>query len=58
MKERIAKMATSERSGVSCTTGQNETCNQQAGYYSLNDYQNQIYNNVSGQYYMNVEVNN
>jgi hypothetical protein len=55
---RIAKMATSERSGVSCTTGQNETCNQQAGYYSLDDYQNQIYNNVSGQYYMNVEVNN
>ena len=55
---RIAKMATSERSGISCTTGQNETCNQQAGYYSLNDYQNQIYNNVSGQYYMNVEVNN
>ena len=55
---RIAKMATNERSGISCTVGQNETCLQQSGYYYLNDYQNQIYNNVSGQYYVDVEVNN
>lgn len=54
---KIAKMQPSEQRGISCSTD-NATCPEQNGYFTLDDLQAQIYNNVSGQYYLNAEVNN